>query len=45
MFNVRSGTVVNPGVPEPQTWATMIAGFGAVGAALRFRRRVKVSYA
>lgn len=45
MFNVRSGTVVNPGVPEPQTWAMMIAGFGAVGAALRSRRRVKVSYA
>lgn len=27
-------------VPEPASWATMIAGFGAVGASLR-RRRVK----
>jgi hypothetical protein len=35
-----------PGVPEPQTWALMILGFGAIGGALRYRRRkVKVSYA
>jgi hypothetical protein len=27
-----------PGVPEPATWAMMIGGFGAVGAALRRRR-------
>ncbi len=27
------------GVPEPNTWAMMIIGFGAVGAALRLRRR------
>lgn len=27
------------GVPEPATWALMILGFGAVGAALRGRRR------
>ena len=27
------------GVPEPNTWALMIIGFGAVGAALRLRRR------
>jgi hypothetical protein len=26
-------------VPEPQTWAMMILGFGAVGAAMRTRRR------
>jgi hypothetical protein len=26
-------------VPEPATWALMIAGFGAVGGALRYRRR------
>lgn len=26
-------------VPEPATWALMIAGFGTVGAALRVRRR------
>lgn len=27
-----------PGVPEPATWAMMIAGFGAVGAVLRRRQ-------
>ncbi|HEX8419063.1 MAG TPA: esterase-like activity of phytase family protein [Sphingomonas sp.] len=27
-------------VPEPSTWAMMVAGFGAMGAALRRRRRV-----
>lgn len=33
-----------PGVPEPATWTLMIAGFGAVGAALR-RRRASVRFA
>ena len=28
-----------PGVPEPATWALMLLGFGAAGAALRSRRR------
>lgn len=34
-------------VPEPATWAFMIFGFGAIGGALRTRRKgdVKVSYA
>lgn len=27
-----------PGIPEPATWAFMIAGFGAVGVAMRRRR-------
>ncbi len=31
------------GVPEPATWAMMIAGFGLVGASLRRRRRTAVS--
>jgi hypothetical protein len=31
-------------VPEPATWAMMIIGFGAVGAAMR-RRRLTVTYA
>jgi len=32
-------------VPEPATWAMMISGFGFVGAALRRRRRIAVSFA
>lgn len=31
-------------VPEPATWAMMLVGFGAIGGALRSRRRVSVSY-
>lgn len=30
---------VGPGIPEPATWALMLAGFGAVGVALRRRTR------
>lgn len=29
------------GVPEPATWAMMVAGVGAVGGSLRYRRRLK----
>ena len=32
--------VIIPGVPEPETWAMLIAGFGMVGATLRRRRTV-----
>ena len=32
-------------VPEPSTWAMMIGGFGFVGAAMRRRRSVQVSFA
>ncbi|HEU4968802.1 MAG TPA: NF038122 family metalloprotease [Sphingomonas sp.] len=32
-------------VPEPATWAMMIAGFGLVGAVLRRRQRPQVSFA
>ena len=36
-----------PGVvPEPATWAMMIAGFGLTGAAIRRRKtRIAVTYA
>lgn len=29
-----------PGVPEPATWLTMLAGFGLVGSAMRRQRKV-----
>jgi hypothetical protein len=38
--NVGGGEV---GVPEPATWAMLIAGFGLVGASARRRRSVAVS--
>jgi YD repeat-containing protein len=33
-----------PTVPEPATWAMMLGGFGAIGGAMRSRRRVAVSF-
>ncbi|UYY76471.1 PEPxxWA-CTERM sorting domain-containing protein [Sphingomonas sp. R1] len=39
-----SATAVNA-VPEPASWAMMIAGFGMAGAMLRTTRRVRVRYA
>jgi hypothetical protein len=32
-------------VPEPSTWAMMIAGFGMVGLGMRRSRKVSVSFA
>jgi len=34
-----------PAVPESSTWAMMIAGFGAVGFAMRRRQKVALSFA
>lgn len=39
-----AGTFTITAVPEPASWAMMIAGFGLLGATMR-RRRVSVSYA
>ena len=40
LFSQDLGFVGNGGgVPEPATWALMIMGFGAVGGAMRVRRR------
>ena len=45
-FTSASGTAFTaiPAVPEPTTWAMMIAGFGAVGSAMRRRRNVTLSF-
>jgi hypothetical protein len=43
-FGVR-GQVEVPVIPEPSTWAMMILGFGAVGAALRNSRRRWMAFA
>jgi hypothetical protein len=37
--------LVTAPVPEPATWAMMIAGFGLVGAAMRRRQTMTVTYA
>ena len=39
-----SGTPTSSAAPEPASWAMMIAGFGAIGMAMR-RRKVAVSFA
>lgn len=39
-----SASVVSGAVPEPGTWAMMLAGFGIVGGAMRRRRRTSVSF-
>lgn len=36
---------VDGAVPEPTTWAMMLAGFGIVGSAIRRRRRSSVTFA
>ena len=40
---VGFASVPTGGVPEPASWALMIAGFGMVGGALRSRRRTSVA--
>lgn len=40
---VGEASTPTAGVPEPATWAMMIAGFGLVGASLRRRRRTAVT--
>ena len=34
-----NGTIGSSAVPEPTTWAMMIAGSGLIGASMRYRRR------
>lgn len=44
LSEVRFNSAVAGAVPEPATWAMMIAGFGLAGAAMR-RRATKVAFA
>ena len=44
-FTITSSDPVDGAVPEPATWAMMIAGFGVVGASLRRRRSVALKVA
>ena len=37
--DISVDAAVTSGVPEPATWAMMLAGFGMVGAGMRSRRR------
>lgn len=39
VFQVRNGGVIAPPVPEPETYAMMLAGLGLVGALARRRNR------
>lgn len=43
--NQRQVFLAAAGVPEPATWAMLIAGFGMVGGTMRTRRRTKLSFA
>jgi hypothetical protein len=43
-FDYANVTVTAGAVPEPATWAMMIGGMGAVGGAMRRRRRVNPRY-
>jgi hypothetical protein len=40
---LETGSVTHRSVPEPATWALMIAGFGLAGATLRWRRATSAS--
>jgi len=42
---IVSGDAVSAAVPEAASWAMMLVGFGAVGGAMRARRKVAVSFA
>ena len=43
-FSLLDGVSVTAAVPEPASWAMLIAGFGLIGAAARRRRLSEVAY-
>ena len=44
IYNLPGLAGIFGAVPEPATWAQMLLGFCAVGAAMRHRQRVRVSF-
>lgn len=42
-YSAQMRSAIESPVPEPTTWALMLAGLGGVGAALRSRRRATVA--
>jgi len=45
LTNTVTITATTLPVPEPASWALMLTGFGAIGGALRGRRRLALSFA
>jgi len=43
-FEFDNVNVVTAGVPEPASWALMLGGFGAIGFAMRSRRKAALSF-
>ena len=43
-FEFDNVNVTTAGVPEPASWALMLGGFGAIGSALRSRRKAALSF-
>ena len=44
-FEFDNVNVVTADVPEPASWALMLGGFGAIGCAMRSRRRAVATFA
>jgi hypothetical protein len=44
-FGIDDLTVNASAAPEPASWALMLGGFGAIGGALRSRRKAQVTFA
>ena len=43
-FEFDNVNVTTAAVPEPASWALMLGGFGAIGTAMRSRRKLAVSF-
>ncbi|MBW8911224.1 MAG: PEP-CTERM sorting domain-containing protein [Sphingomonas sp.] len=43
-FALSGAAHIAAGVPEPASWAMMLFGFGAIGGAMRSRRKLGISF-